>query len=115
MEIKVLNGQSIFDVAIQAAGSAEAAMEIAALNGISITDDLAAGTVLKVSATLSKQIADYYRTNGIRPATGLSAADADRVESYAPYLEVSQTVIFLTEESPCADIDVYSNVKWMVR
>ena len=76
MEIKVLNGQSLPDVAIQAAGSVEAVFDIALANGMSITDDLQPGDTLVVPAVLSKQIADYYRTNNIRPATALSAQDA---------------------------------------
>ena len=75
MEIKVLNGQSLFDIAIQAAGSVEAVFDIALANGISITDDLEPGTVLVVPAVLNRQMAEYYRINNIRPATALSAAD----------------------------------------
>jgi hypothetical protein len=70
MEIQVLNGQSLFDVAIQAAGSVEAAFAIAAANGVGITDELPAGLRLVVPAVANRQVADYYRVNGIVPATG---------------------------------------------
>ena len=77
MEIKVLNGQSLFDIAIQAAGTVEAVFDIALANGISITDDLEPGTVLVVPAVLNRQVAEYYRVNNIRPATALSAQDME--------------------------------------
>jgi hypothetical protein len=76
MEVKVLNGQSLFDIAIQAAGSIEAVFDIALANGISITDELQPGTVLVIPAVLNRRIADYYRVNDIHPATEISANDA---------------------------------------
>jgi hypothetical protein len=76
MEVRVLNGQSLFDIAIQAAGSVEAVFDIALANGIGITDELQPGTVLVIPAVLNRQVADYYSSRGIRPATVLSADDA---------------------------------------
>jgi hypothetical protein len=76
MEVRVLNGQSLFDIAVQAAGSVEAVFDIALANGIGITDELQPGTVLVIPAVLNKQVADYYAANGIKPATALSADDA---------------------------------------
>jgi hypothetical protein len=75
MEVKVLNGQSLFDLAIQVAGSVEAVFDIALANGISITDELRPGTVLTIPAVVGRQVADYYAANGICPATALSASD----------------------------------------
>ena len=80
MEIKVLNGQSLFDIAIQSAGSIEAVFDIALANGISITDDLEPGTVLVVPAVLNRQVAEYYRVNGIQPATGITVSDAPALQ-----------------------------------
>jgi hypothetical protein len=79
MEVKVLNGQSLFDIAIQAAGSVEAAFDIALANGIGITDDLPAGTVLVIPAVLNRRVADYYRANDIKPATALGTQDVEFV------------------------------------
>jgi hypothetical protein len=79
MEVRVLNGQSLFDIAIQAAGSVEAAFDIALANGIGITDDLPAGTVLVIPAVLNRRVVDYYRTNDIKPATALGAQDVEFV------------------------------------
>jgi hypothetical protein len=76
MEVKVLNNQSLFDLAIQAAGSVEAVFDIALANNVSTTDELTPGRALQIPEVLNKQVANYYSTNGIRPATALSASDA---------------------------------------
>jgi hypothetical protein len=77
MEIKVLNGQSLFDLAVQAAGTVEAAFDIALANVRAVVDELTPGAALVIPMVLNKQIAEYYRVNGIRPATALSAQDAE--------------------------------------
>lgn len=46
--VKVLYQQTIIDIAVQELGDAERAVEIAALNGLGITDELTAGQVLQV-------------------------------------------------------------------
>jgi hypothetical protein len=79
MEVRVLNGQSLFDIAIQAAGSVEAVFDIALAGGIRITDELPAGTVLVIPAVVSGQVADYYAANGIKPATALGPQDMEFV------------------------------------
>ncbi|MDR2361706.1 MAG: hypothetical protein LBD91_03155 [Prevotellaceae bacterium] len=71
MEIQVLNGQTLFDVAMQAAGSVEAAHEIARANGLNVTDELMDGARLTVPAVVDRQIVAYYRINAIKPATAL--------------------------------------------
>lgn len=70
MSIVVLDGQSMFDIAMQFSGAAEAVSTIALENNISITDELGAGQELKLSGTpLNKNIAEYYKNNKIEPAT----------------------------------------------
>jgi hypothetical protein len=76
MEVKILNSQSLFDIAIQAAGGMEAAFDIAMAGARSITDVLVAGASLAVPEVANRQVADYYSTHGIKPATALSANDA---------------------------------------
>jgi hypothetical protein len=73
--ITVLNNQSLFDIAIQEFGSAEAAFDIALANNLSVTDELSAGQVLKLGKTdfQNRQIADYYRNRGLKPATAAPA------------------------------------------
>ena len=83
MEIKVLNNQSLFDIALQATGSIEAVFDIAALNGIDITDDLPVGIPLIVPKVVNRQIVEYYRVNGIIPATALETEMNEGIEFWA--------------------------------
>jgi hypothetical protein len=76
MEVTVLNGQSVFDLAVQAAGSVEAAFDMAGLLDLGITDELPVGARMEASTTVNRQIAEYYRVNGIQPATGITVSDA---------------------------------------
>jgi hypothetical protein len=74
MQITVQNRQTLLDIALQELGSAEAVFELAVVNNCSITGDLDAGRVLDIPAVsqyVRRQIADYYRVNGINPATQL--------------------------------------------
>ena len=70
-KIQTLEGQSIFDVAVQTAGSVEAAIELATVNGLSITDDLQSAE-LRTTNVHNKSITGYYASRGIKPATGIS-------------------------------------------
>jgi len=67
--LKALSGQSLFDLALQSSGSVEAAFELALMNSIGITDDIVPGINLTVASVVNKQIADYYKNKGIKPAT----------------------------------------------
>ena len=68
--MKTLESQSIIDIAIQQSGTAEAAYEIAAQNGLSITDEPMPGIGLSVPAVaINKPVATYYSNKGIKPAT----------------------------------------------
>lgn len=72
MEIKVLNNQSLFDVAIQHAGTPEAAFDLALRNGLSIVDELATGAELAGVEVANKPVENYYSTRRLLPATGVS-------------------------------------------
>jgi hypothetical protein len=65
----VLNNQSLFDIAVQMFGNAEAAFDLAVENDSAITDELAPGMELKTVPAANKQIADYYANRGLKPAT----------------------------------------------
>jgi len=67
--LKALSGQSIFDLAVQSSGSVEAAFDLALMNSIGLTDDIVPGINLTVASVVNKQIADYYKNKGIKPAT----------------------------------------------
>ncbi|MDR0559123.1 MAG: hypothetical protein LBG92_03070 [Prevotellaceae bacterium] len=69
MVVTVLSRQSLLDLAVQTSGSAEAAFELAAKNGISVTDDIDAGCELETVAVANAATANYYRNNDIKPAT----------------------------------------------
>jgi hypothetical protein len=69
MKIKVVDGQSIYDIALQWAGSVEAVVEIAEANYFSLDDALAAGRELEVPRVHNKKLADYYRNNNITITT----------------------------------------------
>ena len=68
----VLDGQSLVDIATQYCGSADAAYDIALLNGLTVTDDLTPGLELKLPSVVNKKIADYYKNKGLQPATSIT-------------------------------------------
>ncbi|MBQ6082974.1 MAG: hypothetical protein IJK92_01295 [Bacteroidales bacterium] len=68
-QVKVLNGQTVFDVAIQNCGSVDAAYDIAILNNIEVTSYPESGTVLSVPDPIDKKVVQYYQQNEIKPAT----------------------------------------------
>ncbi len=69
MEAIVLDGQSLYDIAIQECGSVEAVIAIAILNDISVTDELQIGQLLQIPEPVNKPIADYYKSRNLKPAT----------------------------------------------
>ena len=75
MKVTVLDGQSLFDLAIQHSGSIEAVFEMASANGLSVTDDLVTGTELETVSATDKPVAKYYSNNGLKPATALTTDD----------------------------------------
>ena len=72
MEVKVKDRQSLFDRAVQTAGSMEAAFGLAAANGVSLTDTLTDGQVLDTVAAENADTVRRYSVQGIQPATALS-------------------------------------------
>ncbi|MEA4916537.1 hypothetical protein [Proteiniphilum sp.] len=69
--VQTLEGQSVLDVAVQTAGSVEAAIEMAMVNDLSITDDFSPSK-LRTSDVQNKSIAQYYDRNAIKPATAVT-------------------------------------------
>ena len=72
--IKVLEGQTLIDLATQYCGSASAAFDLATLNGYSVTDQLEPGTLLQKTDIIDKAITSYYYDKSLTPATGLSSS-----------------------------------------
>lgn len=57
---KVQEGQTLFDVAIHNYGSVEAAFELAALNGVALTDAIRAGSDINLPKQVSTQHVNRY-------------------------------------------------------
>lgn len=73
-KIKVKDGQTLADVALQYGGSVETMFEIASANGLSVTDEPADGAELRVPGQLSgadESVVRRYALRGVEPATGL--------------------------------------------
>jgi hypothetical protein len=81
MTITVLEGQSLFDIAVQACGSVEAVLDVASLNGMAITDILTPGSALSAPDSLNLSISEYYRLNKLRPATDITAENMDKLRN----------------------------------
>lgn len=56
--------QTLLDVATQSAGSAEALVQLANLNGLSITDEPVAGLELWAVGTVDEKVKDYFDIPG---------------------------------------------------
>jgi len=70
--MKVLAGQSIFDMAIQHSGDVEAAFDLAFANDISITDERFVGEELLNIDVANRANFNYYSRRNLKPATGLT-------------------------------------------
>ncbi len=70
----VLHNQSLLDFAIQHTGSALNAFAIAMANGISISDEISAGSDLIIpdSVVIDVDIRNYYTSKAIQPATAIT-------------------------------------------
>lgn len=75
MEVKVKDRQSLLDIAVQTSGSMEAACDLAAANGVSLTDTLQDGQVLDTVPVVSAETVRRYSVQQIEPATALSAEE----------------------------------------
>jgi hypothetical protein len=84
MIVKVLAGQSLFDIAIQYLGNIDTAFEIAQANGRMLSDDLVTGENLIVPDELSKSnvVLQYYSARGLVPATALTTQDKRAAFAY---------------------------------
>lgn len=75
--VTVLPHQTMSDIATQEYGDLSAVFLIAEENDISPSDNLTAGTVLRLpDVVVNKEMQDYCKNNGISPATEVTA-DSD--------------------------------------
>jgi hypothetical protein len=73
MKVTVQERQSWFDLAIIYCGDARFAFEIARENGMSVTGTVPHGFTAFIPDNLegNQQVAGYYSSKGLRPATGV--------------------------------------------
>lgn len=64
-----MSGQTMFDLALQYCGDIEAAFDIASLNDMPVTSSLCPGETIRLPDVANKRVADYFKANGIKPAT----------------------------------------------
>lgn len=70
MNYTVKDGQTLADVAVENFGSWEAMIEIGRINGISMSETPAAGTVLAMpDAVYNRVVEDWCKNNDVSPAT----------------------------------------------
>lgn len=79
MEVKVLEDQSLFDLAVQACGSVESVFDVASLNGMAITDILIPGSAISVPDFRNLSVSEYYRLRRLRPATDITTENMDQL------------------------------------
>ena len=79
MKIKVKDNQSLLDIAIQTAGSAEAAFALALVNDMAMSDDLTAGQELATVDVVDRDIYNYYTNKKLTPATAITATQQEEI------------------------------------
>lgn len=70
LTVKVKNRQTLLDIATLYLGSADAAFDLAMLNGISITEELVSGQEIKLGSVVDAFVVEYLKTVDARPASG---------------------------------------------
>lgn len=83
-KIRVSKRQNIIDVAVQKAGSANAAFEIAEANGLAVTDYLEPGQEIEVPNVHNADRVNYFENKGIKPET----AENDLPDDFDQFFDV---------------------------
>ena len=71
--------QSLFDIAMEHAGSTEAAWDIAVANKLSIADDLNIDIPLSVPAILNQRIVTFFQSIRHSPATNMTNTEIENL------------------------------------
>lgn len=72
-QITIIANQSLCDISLQEYGTMDALFSLAALNGMSITDDLTAGKALVLHPDReTNDVNTFYRINQLLPATAIA-------------------------------------------
>ena len=93
MKITVLNNQSFLDIAIQHTGTVINAFEIAAANGMSVSESLISGSELIIPETIAidTDIRDYFKSKGIKPATSVTEEILPVVKAGIGKMQITKT------------------------
>ena len=75
----VKQGQSLLDKAVQLTGSIQNALDLAILNGKSVTDQLVVGETISPSKITNKRVVNYYKTIG-EPATNATLQEIESLD-----------------------------------
>jgi hypothetical protein len=70
---KILNHQSLLDVALQYSGAVDAFFNLAFINGFSLTDDIAPGSELLLADIVDFKSQQYFQNSIYKPTTGLTS------------------------------------------
>ena len=90
--VKVIHNQSLLDIAIQEYGTIEAAFDLALANDLEVTDMLAPGMTLElpVSEYEDLEMARYFKSRNIHPATGITETTEEVETTYSDENYVEQ-------------------------
>ena len=71
--VKILDGQTLVDIAIQELGDGERVMELATLNEMNITDDLVSGEYVDVPEydKSKRSMVNLFKDDANKPASGM--------------------------------------------
>lgn len=73
MKAIVKDRQTLADIALQYGGDLQSVLELAELNGLSITDDLTDGQQLETpEVAAAPAVVRRYKVKGVEPATAMS-------------------------------------------
>lgn len=93
MKDKVHQGQSFIDKVLETTGSTENAFEMALLNGISLTDNVAIGQELLPSSATRKGVVRIFN-NKNRPASAIiNSAEEDEENEGIGYMAIGNNFI----------------------
>lgn len=95
-EVRVLYGQTLFDIAIQETGSMENAFAIAEANGIALSDDPPEMLTIPDGIITDNGVTECFTARKIKPATGMSIVPGQEEELMPDgigYMIIEQTFI----------------------
>ena len=77
----IIDQQNLLDIAVQETGTLETVFELAAYNGLSITEVVSPGTGLEIPETDTvTDVYNYYKANKIWPASGNDLTEIEILE-----------------------------------